>query len=444
MSEASERAGIEKVRAPHEDGSTSTDRLGDVSDLQLDFHNANRGTQRGREALNRSLCEYGAGRGVLVDRAGRVIAGNKTVEQARQLGIPIRIVETDGTHLVAVQRRDLDLETDPRARGLAIADNRVGELDLEWDTEVLQALQEEGVDLSAFWTDDEFAELVGDMAGRSDVVENDVVEPGPTDIELGDLFRLGRHRLLCGDATNEADVARVLDGQRPQLMATDPPYGVQYDPAWRHRNDPRQRTAVGAVVNDDRADWGQALALFPGAVAYVWHAGLMAGTVTASLERAGFEIRSQIIWVKQHFAFSRGHYHWRHEPAWYAVRRGQRGHWSGDRTQTTVWEVANLNPHGGDRSDENMVTGHATQKPVALWAIPIRNHTTEGDAIYDPFSGSGTAIIAAERTRRVCLALDVDPRYVQVAISRWETFTGERAERVGRAGDQRRCCNTNR
>src|SRR6516162_5587546 len=213
-----------------------------LSDLTADPHNANRGTDRGRDALARSLREYGAGRAVLIDRRGRVIAGNKTVEQARALNLPLRVVETDGTFLIAVQRNDLDLRTDARAKALALADNRVGELDLEWDVEMLKQLRADGLDLSAFWTDDEFEALFDEpRAGLTD--ENAVVEPGPTDIVRGDLFLLGRHRLLCGDATAAADVTRVLAGAVPLVMVTDPPYGVAYNPMWRHRIDPRQRIA---------------------------------------------------------------------------------------------------------------------------------------------------------------------------------------------------------
>ena len=164
-------------------------------------------------------------------------------------------------------------------------------------------------------------------------------------------------------------------------------------------------------------------------MAYVWHAGLHAGRVAASLDAAGFSIRSQIVWVKQHFALSRGDYHWGHEPAWYAVRTGGRRPWRGDRTQTTVWEVANLNPLGGTRAGENAVTGHSTQKPVALYEIPIRNHTVAKDVLYDPFLGSGTALIAAEKTGRRCVALEIDPRYVHAAVARWEAFTGQHARR---------------
>lgn len=397
-----------------------------LNSVTLDPHNANRGTERGRQALARSLREYGAGRAVLIDRQGRVIAGNKTVEQAKRLGMRLRVVKTDGTHLIAVQRDDLDLATDPRATALAIADNRVGELDLEWDVAMPKQLHADGLDLSAFWTEEEFAALLAEpRAGLTD--ENAVVEPGPTDIVHGDLLVLDRHRLLCGDATSARDVAYALGGAAPVLMATDPPYGVNYDPAWRHRASPGQRTAVGRVMNDDRATWTPAWELFPGRLAYVWHAALKAPIVAADLEAAGFQLRSQIIWVKQHFALSRGEYHWGHEPAWYAVRG--KGEWHGDRRQTTVWAVANLNPMGGTRAADNLVTGHGTQKPVRLFEIPILNHTTSGDAIYDPFCGSGTAIIAAEKLGRACVGLDIDPQYVQAAVTRWETFTGGKAVR---------------
>src|SRR5688572_19960007 len=223
-------------------------------DLMTDPENANRGTDRGRDALARSLREYGPGRAVLIDRQGRIIAGNKTVEQAKRLNIPLRVVKTDGRHLIAVQRDDLDLRTDARAKGLAIADNRVGELDLQWDVAMLKQLKAEGLDLSAFWTTDEFATLVaGSSTGLTD--ENAVVEPGPTDLVRGDLVVLGRHQLLCGDATSAGEVRRLLGDTAPVLMTTDPPYGIDYDPAWRHRMDPHQRTAVGRVHNDDRAEW---------------------------------------------------------------------------------------------------------------------------------------------------------------------------------------------
>ena len=399
-------------------------------ELHIDPRNANLGTERGRALLESSLREYGAGRAVLADRDGVLIAGNKTFEVARRLGIPTRLVETDGRELVVVRRQDLQLASDPRAQALAIADNRVGELDLAWDPEILAALKADGVELDTFWTDEEFAALLGEQPHTGLTDENAVIEPPDTDIARGDLFALGRHRVLCGDATVAAEMERLLAGHTPVLLVTDPPYGVAYDPLWRHRVNPRQRTAAGRVANDDRADWREAFALFTGDVAYVWHAALHAGTVGDALTSTGFTLRNQIVWVKQSLVLSRGDYHWRHETCWYAVRTGRASGWRGDRKQSTVWEVPNLNPLGGSRDGENTVSGHSTQKPVRLWELPILHHTTKKDAILDPFCGSGTAVIAAEKTGRTCFAMELDPRYVQVIVTRWEQYTGKRARLV--------------
>ena len=408
-----------------------------LADLTPDPQNANRGTARGRRALAESLKTYGAARSIVLDRAGQIIAGNKTVEQAQVLGLPIRIVDTDGGTLVAVRRMDLNLATDARAKALAVADNRVAELDLDWDPAMLEQLRTSGIAMDSWWTDAEWAALVpSSTAGNP--AEDHVLAPGTTTIRRGDMFALGPHRLLCGDATDASDVARLLGDVVPIVMATDPPYGVAYDPTWRHRAFPRQRTAVGAVANDTDAAWPAAFRRFPGDVIYSWHAARATADVAMTLEQTGFTPRAQIIWVKQHFALSRGDYHWQHEPCWYAVRRGATSHWRGDRTQSTVWSVPNLNAMGGDRLAENTPTGHSTQKPVRLFEMPIRNHTTTGDAVYDPFVGSGTTIIAAEKTGRVAYAMDLDPQYVQVALTRWERYTSQRATRLDRSRAGRR------
>jgi hypothetical protein len=157
----------------------------------------------------------------------------------------------------------------------------------------------------------------------------------------GDLWILGTHRLLCGDATSAADVERLFGAASPALMVTDPPYGVEYDPGWRDRAGLGKARQSGAVANDDKVDWTAAYWLFPGDVAYVWHAGVHASEVAAGLETVGFRIRAQIIWAKQHFALSRGDYHWQHEPCWYAVREGKSSGWSGDRTQSTLFMAGN-------------------------------------------------------------------------------------------------------
>jgi DNA modification methylase len=218
--------------------------------------------------------------------------------------------------------------------------------------EQLAALQDEDFNLDLLGFDDqELAHQLAEQeaaAGLTDEDEGPDVPTAPV-TRPGDLWLLGsrkghpQHKVLCGDATANKANTRLLAGQQlPFLMVTDPPYGVDLEPQWREEAGLNPRTRQGGkVANDDRIDWSEAWALFPGAVAYVWHAGIHAAEVALGLQACGFQIRSQIIWVKQHFAISRGAYHWRHEPCWYAVRRGQTGHWCGDRTQSTVWEVAN-------------------------------------------------------------------------------------------------------
>jgi len=239
----------------------------------------------------------------------------------------------------------------------------------------------------------------------------------------GDLWLCGTHRVLCGDATGADDVARLLAGVAPQLMVSDPPYGVAYDPAWRNRSGASRTDRIGKVLNDDRADWREAWALFPGAVAYVWHGALHATTVAESLVVCGFDIRSQIIWAKERLVLSRGHFHWQHEPCWYAVRKTGKANWSGDRKQTTLWQVPSR--------DQDAATVHGTQKPVELMRRPMLNNSAPGQPVYDPFLGSGTTLIAAETTGRVCLGMELDPAYVDVIVTRWQEFTGEAATLEG-------------
>jgi hypothetical protein len=249
-----------------------------------------------------------------------VIAGNKTVEQAAQIGLDdIVVVDSDGSKLVAVRRTDIDLDS-AAGRELAIADNRTSELGLEWDTEALEALQREGVNLGAFWNQDELDALLVSLLPETSIQEgidpDDIPDEAPTRVSYGDLWELGRHRLLCGDSTDAENVAALLEDTVPPLMVTDVPYGVNYDPDWRNEAAAKGLISfaarnVGTVTNDHRVDWSTAYGLFPGDVAYVWHAGLHAAEVSRNLEETGFSIVSQIIWAKSHFAISRGDYHWR-------------------------------------------------------------------------------------------------------------------------------------
>ncbi len=361
-----------------------------------------------------SIREFGFNNPVLVDGENGIIAGHGRVEAARRLGMAeVPVIEL--AHL-----------TDAQKRAYILADNRLAE-QAGWDRELLALelgdLADLGVELGELGF--EGAELDALFAhGAADPREEATPEPPETPVSRpGDLWCLGTHRLLCGDATKAADVTRLLGGVAPHLMVTDPPYGVRYDPAWRNETGAAKTTRVGKVANDDRADWREAWALFPGDVAYVWHGALHAGTVAESLEACGFAIRSQIIWAKERLVLSRGHYHWQHEPLLYSVRNGGKGHWSGDRKQSTLWQIPSR--------DQDAQTIHGTQKPVECMRRPMLNNANPGQAVYEPFCGSGTTLIAAETCGRVCLAMELDPAYVDVAVRRWEEFTGEVATLAG-------------
>jgi DNA modification methylase len=311
--------------------------------------------------------------------------------------------------------------SEAQKRAYVLADNKLA-LNAGWDEELLRVelsdLQGMGADLSLIgFSDDELASLL--MDGTEGLTDPDDVPEVPAEpvSQDGDVWMLGRHRLVCGDSTDAAVVAKALNGVRPHLMVTDPPYGVEYDPGWRNRAGLSATRRTGKVENDDRADWREAWALFPGEVIYVWHGALHATAVAESLQACGFEIRAQIVWAKDRLVLGRGHYHWQHEPCWYAVKGA--GHWAGDRKQTTLWQIAS---RGQDAE-----TVHGTQKPVECMRRPIENNSSPGQAVYEPFSGSGTTIIAAELSGRACHAIELSPAYVDVAIKRWQDFTGQQA-----------------
>lgn len=289
-------------------------------------------------------------------------------------------------------------------------------LEAEWDAKALVGW---GMELPSNW---------GNLGNRGKTDPDSSFEPPKSATsKLGDVWILGHHRLVCGDSTNAQTVAACLNGVRPHLMVTDPPYGVNYDPGWRNGHVDENGNVVGAVgrgpralgkvLNDDRADWRAAWALFPGDVAYVWHGGLAAHIVAESLLACGFQLRSQIIWNKAALIPGRGNYHWKHEPCWYVVREKATGHYEGDRKQCTVWDI----------SHRKSKTGHGTQKPVECMKRPIENNSKPGQAVYEPFSGSGTTIIAGEMTGRPVHAIELAPEYVDVGVIRWQEFTGQQA-----------------
>ncbi|WP_295443004.1 DNA methyltransferase [uncultured Thiodictyon sp.] len=366
-----------------------------------------------------AIHEFGFRVPIVAKSDGLVVDGHLRLKAARKLGL-----ET-----VPVLLAD-DL-TDTQVRAFRLSVNKLAEL-ADWDDELLrlelEGLQELGFDLDLLGFDaDEIGTLLHEpesdgTAGLTDPEDT----PALHEIAItqpGDVWCLGPHRLVCGDSTDPGAVAAALNGATPHVMVTDPPYGVEYDAAWRNRALRADGTAVagravGKVANDTRADWREAWALYTGDVAYVWHADRHSPEVAESLVACGFILRNLIIWGKNNLVIGRGDYHHKHEPAWYCVRQGGASHWQGDRTQTTLWDIDK------PRKSE---TGHSTQKPVECMARPIRNNSAPGEAVYEPFSGSGTTIIACTMEGRVCHAIELMPAYVDMAVRRWQAFTGRSA-----------------
>lgn len=368
--------------------------------------------------LVESMAKFGFNQPVLVDASGTLIAGHGRILAAQKLGL---------TEAPVIELGHL---TEAEARAYRLADNRIA-LNSEWDEDLLAqelAMVEADFDLASLGFDpDELEELLPseeDQPQGATEGEDETPEPEAVPASLaGDVWQCGAHRVICGDSTDKAVVEALLGQEKPHLMVTDPPYGVEYDASRRAKAVGNKNTEkLGKVLNDDRADWRETWALFPGDVAYVWHASLFTREVLDSLESVGFEHRSMIIWNKDRFTLGRGHYHWRHEPASYVVRKGRQGHWNGARDQDTVWNI---------KTREDKGVGHSTQKPVECMRRPMVNNSEPGDAVYDPFLGSGTSMIAAETEGRRCFGCELNPVYVDVIVKRWQEFTGREATLVG-------------
>jgi DNA methylase len=382
-------------------------------------------------ALAGAMTEVGWVAQVLVNRTtGHVVDGHLRVELAisrNEPTVPVTYVE-----LSEDEERLVLATLDPLA-AMATADT-------DLLAKLLAELNPVDASLTALLTE------IGEQHGIRQTVlgDPDDVPPVPDAADVyvkpGDLWALGDHRLLCGDATRAEDVARLLDGAEPTLLCTDPPYGVSLDPTWRDRPYNRFGPAESGYLRiaghrnttlsgDTRVDWSEAFALVPSLqVGYVWHAGVHAGEVAAGLVRIGFEIVSQVIWDKGLFAMGRSWYHWGHEPCWVVRKPGIAHLFHGQRDQSTIWRVPSPKMIMGGSSEEKQ--DHPTQKPVLLAEIPIRNHLRAGEAVYDPFAGSGTTLVAAQTLGRSCYGMEIDPRYVQVTVERWQGLTGQAAERI--------------
>ena len=394
-----------------------------VGTLKLDPRNARLHDERNMAAITASLGRFGQQKPIVVDASNVVVAGNATLEAARALG---------WTHIAAVTTN----LTDQERTAYAIADNRTAELG-DWSGEILADLLETVDDDLIGLLDisgEELAEMMREP--EPEVTEDETPAPPKKAVtKPGDLWLLGDHRLLCGDSTKEEEVERLMGKARAPLMNTDPPWGVDYCAAKVGIPRPGFRTQLedwGNIENDSLKD--EALeafltkafraaaefALLENAAWYLWHAHLTQGFFAAAAAAAAVLLHRQIIWVKPHMVLTRsGMYHWQHEPCFYGWHRGHKPPWYGDKSQTSVWRL--------DQELEGRV--HPTQKPVELFAIPMRNHTREGEVVYEPFSGSGSQMIAAEQLGRVCYGMEIEPRYCDVAVERWENLTGEKATR---------------
>lgn len=363
--------------------------------------------------LARLMREAGVIAPILADEHGVIIYGHARREAA------ILNIEAGDERFLRYPTNIARGWTDEQKRAVMLADNAIA-LRSTWDEDVLRLeladLRLAGLDLGLTGFDSK--SLDGLLAAPAEEKEEPVPPvPAVPASRLGDVWLLDGHRVICGDSTDAAAVAKLLAGAEPNLMVTDPPYGVDYDPAWRARSGVNLNAKkLGKVLNDGRADWREAWALFPGGIAYVWHADTHRLAVEASMAASGFTIRATIIWAKDRFALSRGDYHWQHEPCLYGVRKG--GRWTGDRSQSTLWSIPSRDDGGH---------GHGTQKPIECMRRPMVNNSKRGEIVYDPFLGSGASVIAAESIDRRCYGIELDPGYVDVIVLRWQNLTGKAA-----------------
>jgi DNA modification methylase len=382
-----------------------------IEALQEHPKNARSLTKDQAKHLMQSMAKFGLIDKPIITPDGNVIGGHQRLKVLKQLGHE---------------------EVECWVCNEELSDSEIDELNIrlnkntgEWDWDVL-ANEWNPEDLFNWGFTEEELQFKPIEEVLSEEAANELLEPGKdeeAETKLGDFYDLNEHRIICGDSTHPDVISKLLGDNVPVLMVTDPPYGVNYDPKWRCqvKGKPRTVKAAGKVQNDDQINWALAWHLFPGSVAYIWHAGKYCSDVQRSLEEAEFEIISQVIWAKQHFALSRGDYHWQHEPCWYAIRKDHQHNWQGSRKESTLWEISNLNAFGSSKEEDER-TAHSTQKPLECMARPIRNNTDQGEGVYDPFLGSGTTLIAAEKLGRICYGVELSPAYCDIIVKRYINF----------------------
>lgn len=361
------------------------------------------------EAVAASIREFGFQQPIVTDKDGVIIVGHTRLKAAEMLGL-----ET-----VPVVVADLD---EDKANAYRLADNKTGEI-ATWDFELLD-LELEGIEMDM----EQFGFEI-DEPEPVEITEDDFTEDVETRCKLGDLWQLGKHRLICGDSTNVSVVDRLMDGEKADMVFTDPPWNVDYGGGIKEDNP--QNYKPRKILNDSMST--EAFKGFmdssfacmnnaskDGAMTYVVMSPQEWGNMMLSMYESGYHWSSTIIWVKNSLVLSRKDYHTQYEPIWYGWKNGSRLYPLKDRKQSDVWEIERP-----ARSDE-----HPTMKPVPLVARAISNSSNSGDIVLDLFGGSGTTIVACEQLNRKCYMSELDPHYCDVIINRWEQLTGEKAELI--------------
>jgi DNA modification methylase len=383
-----------------------------IADLRPHAKNYRRHPPKQLAVLQESLRMHGFQKPVVVQPDGTILAGHGMVEAAELEGM-----ENAPVHVYDGPYPEAFLAMDNRASDLAEDDDQAL-------ADLLKALQDDGGLSGTGYGDEDLGALIASLdAAEVPKVETwepsaEVVE-GPTRVQSGEVWALGKHRVMCGDSTDAGAVARLMDGRRAQLVFTDPPYGVGYDGGTtvREKLEGDADTALyepacvmAAQFSDDQA------------ALYLWHAGIKGITAAAAAAAAGYEIRCEIIWNKNlaQFGALSAQYKQKHEPCYYCFKRGHVPRWFGPTNEVTVWDM--------DRAQINEY--HPTQKPVGLPVRAMQNSTVSGDLVLDPFLGSGSTLIAAQQTGRVCYGMEILPRYCDVILARWEKYTGGTAVRV--------------
>lgn len=379
-----------------------------------------------------SISEFGFKIPCLVRSDGEVIDGHLRLKAARKMGIAdIPVILCDEW-------------TPAQVKAFRLMVNRSAAW-AEWDEELL------AIELMDLKTSDYDLSLTGfdtkeiEAFTLNDAPDQDAVPPVPANpvTFVGDLWQCGSHRVLCGDATDPTAVARLVGERAPFLLVTDPPYGIELNSEWRDKAGLNTRGAAEpsylkrrskghqetTISGDTRADWSEAFALVPSLeVGYVWHASKFTREVLDGLLRIGFLHHQQIIWDKGRTVLTRTHYWFQHEPCWYV--RKKNAPWYGKPGEnSTIWNSPSPKFIMGGSNEEKF--DHPTQKPVELMRKPILNHTKAGELVYDPFLGSGTTLAAAEVTGRICIGLELDPKYVDVVVERWQELSGKKATLEG-------------